>query len=412
MTTSPEPAHDRTEEEYAPAGAPPSAPPGEADPTPFRRALLDHYDRRARALPWRGEEDPYRIWVSEVMLQQTRVSTVLGYYERWLERFPDVESLARAELDDVLLAWEGLGYYRRARFLHAGARMVREELGGEVPSTFEGLKAIPGLGDYAAGAVASIAFGRVVPAVDGNVRRVLARLRDEPDPGRRWLRETAARLVDPDRPGDWNQALMELGATVCTPASPDCDACPVSVWCAARAAGTQEERPAPAPRKAVPRRTLATAVVVDGSGRALVVRRPEDGLLGGLWAFPDADMEGWDDVVEAARGAAEEAGAALEGGPGREHPPERPGGEGGASPGARRRLPVTLPPLRHRFTHLEATYRPVVLAGSGAGGEDRLWVALDDPGVALPVAQRKIARASLRVLDADASAAAGPPELI
>jgi A/G-specific adenine glycosylase len=316
------------------------------------------------------------------MLQQTRVSTVIGYYERWLERFPDVESLAEAELDDVLLAWEGLGYYRRARFLHAGARMVREELDGEVPDTFEGLKAIPGLGDYAAGAVASIAFGRPVPAVDGNVKRVLSRLWDEPDPGKAWLRKTAAELVDPERSGDWNQALMELGATVCTPRNPECGACPVSDWCAARAAGTQEERPAAGAPREVPARTFASAVVVDESRRALVVRRPEDGLLGGMWSFPDAAMEGWDDVVEAARMAARKAGVDLE---------------------AEARSVRTLSSVRHRFTHLDATYRPVLLGGEGSDARDRSWVELDDPGVALPVAQQKIARAALDALEVDDS---------
>lgn len=404
--------------------------PRRAGPAPddlprLRRALLAHYDANARDLPWRGEEDPYRIWVSEVMLQQTRVSTVLGYYDRWLERFPDVDTLAEAELDEVLLAWEGLGYYRRARFLHAGARLVREELDGQVPSTYEGLREIPGLGEYAAGAVASIAFGRRVPAVDGNVRRVLARLFDEPSPGRGWLRERAAGLVDAGRPGDWNQALMELGATVCTPSAPECPRCPLAPWCGARAAGTQEERPAPAKSRQVPRRTFATAVVVDDEGRALVVRRPPQGLLAGLWTFPDTAMEGWDDVLDAAREAAREAGARVETETAEGEVDGDPAGPGTADPGgagqpARAatdpdgRLPVTLAPVRHRFSHLAATYRPVVLAGVGEDGRDRRWVELDEPGVALPVAQQKIARASLAVLRRGGSGhrQEGPPELI
>jgi A/G-specific adenine glycosylase len=352
----------------------------------LRQALLDHYDVHARVLPWRDEEDPYRIWVSEVMLQQTRVATVLRYYEPWLERFPHLEDLAAAELDDVLLAWEGLGYYRRARFLHAGARMVRDELGGEVPSTYEGLRALPGLGEYAAGAVASIAFGRVVPAVDGNVRRVLARLFDEPSPTRSWLRSQAEELVAPERPGDWNQALMELGATVCTPTAPACGTCPVARWCAARAAGTQEERPAPKKPGRVRGRAFATAVVVDEHGRALVTRRPEEGLLGGLWTFPDTVLDGWDDATAAARAAAVEAGAVLE--------------ERARADGAGADLPLTLSPVRHRFTHLDATYRPVLLAGRPDGHEadEHRWVELEDPGVALPVAQQKIARAAQTAL--------------
>ncbi len=376
-----------------------SPPPGSpAPPAPdarpdLRAALLGWYDAHARELPWRGEDDPYRIWVSEMMLQQTRVSTVLGYYDRWLERFPDVAALADAEQDEVLKAWEGLGYYRRARFLHAGARLVREEMGGEVPSTYDGLREIPGLGEYAAGAVASIAFGERVPAVDGNVRRVLARLWDDPAPGKAWLRETAAELVDPERPGDWNQALMELGATTCTPTGPACGACPVSAWCAARAAGTQEERPETKKRKAVPKRAFATAVVVDGAGRALLVRRPEDGLLGGMWTFPDAGLDGWDDVVDAAREAAEEAGAVMAG-------PEA--GRAASGEGAHRGRPGsprTLSPVRHRFSHLDATYRPVLLTGSGEDGEDRVWAPLDEPGVALPVAQQKVARLALSALE-------------
>ena len=200
-----------------------------------RSALLGHYDREARPLPWRRDTDPYRVLVSEVMLQQTRVETVTGYYDPWLERFPTVRELARAEEDEVLKAWEGLGYYRRARNLHRAAQMVHDDYAGSLPPTYSGLLTLPGVGEYTAGAVASISFGEVVPAVDGNVRRVLARLYDMADPRPAWLRKTAGDLVDPGRPGDWNQALMELGATVCTPRSPECRGCPIAEWCAARA---------------------------------------------------------------------------------------------------------------------------------------------------------------------------------
>lgn len=161
-----------------------------------------------------GRADPYRVWVSEVMLQQTRVDAVVPYYLAWMDRFPTLEALAAAPLDDVLRAWEGLGYYARARNLHRAAVVVRDRLGGEVPRTADDLRALPGVGEYTAGAVASIAFGEAVPAVDGNVRRVLSRLYDEAEPTPAWLRERAAALVDPERPGDFNQALMELGATV------------------------------------------------------------------------------------------------------------------------------------------------------------------------------------------------------
>jgi len=352
-----------------------------------REALLDHYDRARRDLPWRHESDPYRIWVSEVMLQQTRVETVIPYYRRWLELFPDVEALARATRDEVLLAWQGLGYYRRAVHLHEGARVVRDRHDGRVPDTYAALRDLPGVGAYTAGAVASIAFGRIVPAVDGNVKRVLARLLDEAEPTAAWLRSVAGALVDPRRPGDWNQALMELGATVCAPKAPACGACPLARWCAARREGTQEERPAPGRHRAVPTAELAVAVVVDPGHRVLLVRRPEGGLLGGLWAFPEVRMAGDVDpggqgdadgrVTRASRLAAREAGATLAGGD-----PPRP-----------------LPVVRHRFTHLDARYHPVLLAGSGADYENRRWVPLARrERLALPVAQEKIARAAAAVL--------------
>jgi A/G-specific adenine glycosylase len=355
--------------------------PSSEDAASIRRALLDHYDRTRRDLPWRGDTDPYRIWVSEVMLQQTRVETATGYYRRWLERFPDVDSLADATTDEVLMVWQGLGYYRRAQNLHAGARVVREHHGGAVPGSFEELRTLPGVGEYTAGAVASIAFGEAVPAVDGNVRRVLARVHDRPAPTPSWLRDVANLLVDPTRPGDWNQALMELGATVCTPREPRCDVCPLMPWCRARRAGTQRERPAPPKKKPVPRKAFATAVVMDPSGRALVVRRAEGGLLGGLWSFPDAPVRREGDVVAAAREAAAASGVRVRGRP----------------------IRARLEPVRHRFTHLEATYHPVVLgaalAGNGADGENRRWILLEPPhAVALPVAQQKIAKAATAAL--------------
>src|SRR5690606_3134373 len=188
--------------------------------------------------------DPYRVWLSEVMLQQTRVDTVRPYYERWLERFPTLEHLAEAPLDDVLKAWEGLGYYSCARNLHRAVREVAERYGGEVPSEPELFQALPGVGPYTAGAVMSIAYERPEPVVDGNVRRVFARLLDLPDPAPAELWDLAGRLVKGNRPGYLNQALMELGALVCTPRSPSCERCPVPTHCAARLAGTQAERPA------------------------------------------------------------------------------------------------------------------------------------------------------------------------
>lgn len=344
-----------------------------------RRALLAHYDGTRRDLPWRRHADPYRVWVSEMMLQQTRVETVIPYYRRWLERFPDVATLAAASVDDVLLAWQGLGYYRRARALHQGARTVREHHGGAVPRDHEGLRALPGVGDYTAGAVASIAFGARVGAVDGNVRRVLSRLHDEASVPVRRLRALADAWVDPERPGDWNQALMELGAMLCTPRSPACGRCPVRRWCRARAAGTQEARPARRGGREAPARTLATAVVVDGRGRGLLVRLPEGGLLGGLWAFPALE------VGEAATGAALSRAARRA---------ARAAGVESKPAGG-----TLLAPVTHRFTHLVATYRPVLLAGTARRGQNQRWLTLEGPWpVAVPVAQQKIARAAAAAL--------------
>ena len=197
----------------------------------MRRALLAHFDTHKRALPWRASTDPYGVWVSEIMLQQTRVETAGPYYERWMERFPSVTELAEADEADVLKAWEGLGYYSRARNLHRSARIVKEGLNGVIPGTAEGLRELPGIGEYSAGAIASIAYGEPTPAVDGNARRVISRLFDLAEPPPRELRERACAILEARRPGDWNQAIMELGATICSPRSPRCRECPVAEYC-------------------------------------------------------------------------------------------------------------------------------------------------------------------------------------
>ncbi|MDJ0851002.1 MAG: A/G-specific adenine glycosylase [Myxococcota bacterium] len=259
-----------------------------------RRLLLRWYRRNRRDLPWRRTRDPYAIWISEAMLQQTRVETVIPYYERFLARFPTVRALAEADADDVLGAWAGLGYYSRARNLQRAAQVVADEHEGRLPDTAEGLRELPGIGRYTAGAVASIAFDRPEPVVDGNVARVLARLLEiredvkRPAVSRR-LWEEAEALVQGESPGDLNQALMELGATVCTPRSPRCLACPLVKGCAGRAAGDPEALPVKAARKA-PRRVEAAAGLLVRRGRALAVRRPPSGLLGGLWELPGGDL--------------------------------------------------------------------------------------------------------------------------
>jgi A/G-specific adenine glycosylase len=259
----------------------------------LRRALLDWYGATRRDLPWRATRDPYAIWISEAMLQQTRVETAIPYYERFLARFPDVQALADAEADDVLGVWAGLGYYSRARNLHAAARVVVDEYGGELPDDVASLRTLPGVGPYTAGAVASIAFDRAEPVVDGNVLRVLTRLRAIGDDARRAatvrrLWEEAAALVRGPRPGDLNQALMELGARVCTPRAPHCPDCPVAHHCQARRLGDPEAFPARS-KPAAPRRVEAVAALVLRRGRALAVRRPT-GLLAGLWELPGGDL--------------------------------------------------------------------------------------------------------------------------
>lgn len=257
----------------------------------LRQKLLDWYDRHRRDLPWRDEPDPYRIWISEVMLQQTQVTTVVPYYERFLRRFPTLADLAAASLDDVLKVWEGLGYYARARNLHAAARQVMADYQGRLPESYTSLRRLPGFGDYTAGAVASIAFSERVPAVDGNVKRVLTRLfaiTDSVTQGAtaRRLRAIAADMVPPDLPGDFNQALMELGATLCTPTSPRCLLCPVQAECEGLAQGINETLPVKSPRRERPHYDVTAAVIQRKDGRLLIAQRKPEAMLGGLWEFP------------------------------------------------------------------------------------------------------------------------------
>ncbi|MHC4391831.1 MAG: A/G-specific adenine glycosylase [Planctomycetota bacterium] len=275
----------------------------------LRRRLYAWYDEHARDLPWRETRDPYRIWVSEVMLQQTRVETVRGYYERFLEKFPTLETLADAHQDDVLAAWSGLGYYRRARALHVAARVCRDEHGGRVPRDAEAFRALPGVGAYTTGAVMSIAFDRPLPAVDGNVVRVLSRLLGEQgEVGQskvaRRLQEAATALV-PARvtsrargPAIWNQAVMELGARVCLPRNPRCEECPWTRSCVARRDGLVSTIPRTKASRRSPVVPVAVAACIR-AGRLLVIKRPPTGLLASLPALPSFENGGPEAIEEA-----------------------------------------------------------------------------------------------------------------
>ncbi|WP_434381811.1 A/G-specific adenine glycosylase [Melittangium boletus] len=260
-----------------------------------RAGLLAWYDQQKRDLPWRRTRDPYAIWLSEVMLQQTQVATVIPYWERFLQRFPTVEALADAPLADVLAGWRGLGYYSRARNLHRAAQEIVTRFGGRLPPTAAELLTLPGFGRYTAGAVASIAFGEDAPLVDGNVARVLSRLFEvEGVPGDR-VREArlwalATELVPGERPGDFNQALMEHGATVCRPDNPLCLLCPVREACLAFRHGRVGELP-PAKVRAAPKQMTLAVAVWAHEGRLLLARRADKGLFGGLWELPAAEVD-------------------------------------------------------------------------------------------------------------------------
>jgi len=264
-------------------------------------AVTAHYATVRRDLPWRRTRDPYAIWVSEIMLQQTRVATVIPYWERWMAKFPTVSVLAAASLDDVLAAWSGLGYYSRARNLWAGARAVGQAWGGELPRSAAELRGVPGIGPYTAGAVASIAFDERAPLVDGNVARVLARVfAIEHDikstAGVKTLWQRAGTLMqalpETTAPGDLNQGLMELGATLCSPTSPRCLVCPVAVHCEAARTGRQDELPVIARRKKQSELPLLarTLVWIEDAGELVLVRRRPEGLFGGLWELPSLEL--------------------------------------------------------------------------------------------------------------------------
>ncbi|MCO5165909.1 MAG: A/G-specific adenine glycosylase [Planctomycetes bacterium] len=358
------------------------------DPASLHAALLPWFEAVARPLPWRATRDPYRVWVSEVMLQQTQVDTVLRYYDRFLARFPTVEALAAAPDEDVRALWSGLGFYRRARNLHAAARRVVAEHGGVVPRDPAALGALPGLGRYTVGAVLSIAHDAPLPLVDGNVARVLARLFRVPGdptagPALRRLWSLAEGLVPRRRAGDWNQALMELGATVCRPTSPRCDGCPLAAGCEARAAGEVERFPEPRRRAKVVAQRRAAVCLVRPDGAFLIARRPDDGLLAGLWELPAVDLGPKERPATAARRLARALGA------------------GDA------RL-VRVGRAEHQFTHRHWTV-DVFRGEAAVEASEGRWVTPADLGaLGVPTAAKKVLQAA-GVLGLSPSRAAAAP---
>jgi A/G-specific adenine glycosylase len=342
---------------------------------PRAETLLAWYDRHKRALPWRalpGEiADPYRVWLSEIMLQQTTVAAVKPYFDAFLARWPRVEDLAAADLDEVLHAWAGLGYYARARNLHKCAKVVASEHGGRFPDTEAGLAELPGIGPYTAAAIAAIAFDRIASPVDGNIERVVARLfavEDAMPAAKPKLRALAATLTPSSRAGDYAQAAMDLGATICTPRKPACSLCPWMDDCEARSLGRQEEFPKRAPKVEKPIRRGVVYWALDAKGNVLLRRREEKGLLGGMIEFPSTD---WTVVRPSIADAIETAPVAAKW--------------------------TELPGLvQHTFTHfhLELT----VLVGRKAKGEG-LWCGIDKLGDhALPNLMKKVARHALKHL--------------
>ncbi|MBL8097215.1 MAG: A/G-specific adenine glycosylase [Anaerolineales bacterium] len=350
------------------------------------RRLLAWYSQHARDLPWRRTRDPYAIWISEIMLQQTQVDTVRPYYLRWLAAFPTLETLATAPQDEVLRLWEGLGYYSRAHNLQRAARQVRERFDGRLPSSMEDLLSLPGIGAYTAAAIASIAFDRDVAVLDGNVKRVLARLflyeGDVKSPnGMRQLQALADRLLPSGRASEHNQAVMDLGATICTPRRPACDRCPLQTLCEARATGRQEVLPIAQRRAKTPERRADIGVIL-WNDRVLLEKRSER-LLGGLWAFPALNATSLEETASEAA-LRQKLKALL-----------------GRVPGEPKLL---LAEIKHTYTHFRLVARawlytpqePVQAAGLGAITDAMAWVRLCDlAGYPMGRVDRRIASALL-----------------
>lgn len=271
----------------------------ESDPNQFISSLLVWFEQNRADLPWRRTNNPYHIWLSEIMLQQTQVATVIPYYERFLERFPTIESLADAPQDDLMKQWEGLGYYSRARNLQAAAKQIVEEYHGNLPQTAEELQKLKGIGPYTAGAIASIAFGEAASILDGNVIRVFTRLFDIADDVRQqstknalWeLADKLIKYVPEGRAGDYNESLMELGRTVCKLKNPDCLHCPIAASCQAKANQTQAQRPFKKPKPPTPHYDVTCGLIWNEKGELLITKRRDEDLLGGLWEFPGGKVE-------------------------------------------------------------------------------------------------------------------------
>ncbi|MFC7440736.1 A/G-specific adenine glycosylase [Laceyella putida] len=267
------------------------------------RELLDWYYRNRRDLPWRKNQDPYKIWVSEIMLQQTRVDTVIPYFQRFIEQFPTLDDLAQAPEEQVIKAWEGLGYYSRVKNLHAAVKEVSAKYGSQVPDDLETISKLKGVGPYTAGAILSIAFNKKAPAVDGNVMRVFSRLFALTDDialasTRKKMEHIALQVIPNNVPGDFNQALMELGALICTPSSPQCLFCPLRSVCNAYAEGIEEELPRK--KKAKPPKQMKMVMLWLSQGqRALIEKRPDEGLLAGMWGLPTIQVAEEESMQEA-----------------------------------------------------------------------------------------------------------------
>jgi len=347
---------------------------GQSSFSPFQRKLLSWYAKHKRDLPWRRTKDPYRVWVSEVMLQQTQVETVIPYYKRWLKKFPTVRTLASASLDEVLKAWEGLGYYSRARNLHKAAKLIAEKRRGKFPKEFEAIRNLPGIGRYTAGAIASIAFGLPYSVLDGNVARVLVRLYAISKPPKdpevsKELWQYAEKLLPKKNPGDFNQALMELGARICLPKKPLCLFCPLQEHCEARELGMEESLPAKGPTRKIPLLQVAVAILKN-KDRYFIQRRPPEGLLGGLWEFPGGKIEEGEKPEEALhRELREEIGVRV-------------------------RVLRKLPLVRHAYTHFKVILHPFECRMNGGRiktDAPSRWVRLEEfSRYAFPTANRKI----------------------